>query len=63
MLVYRSTKYKFCGLVMMAVAQVLLTVIEGLSSVLGKPLNEANLFEGYPQLCLTIDEVINEVYH
>lgn len=43
------------------VAQVILAIVQSLGNVLGKVPNEANLFEGYTQLCLAIDEVINEV--
>ncbi|GMH37554.1 hypothetical protein BSKO_05427 [Bryopsis sp. KO-2023] len=44
----------------LALAQILQAIIRGVSDVLGKPASEALLFEGYAQLCLTIDEVINE---
>lgn len=43
------------------VAQVIQAIVQSLGNVLGKAPNEANLFEGYTQLCLAIDEIINEV--
>lgn len=44
----------------LALAQILQAILRGIADVLGKPPTEAALFEGYPQMCLAIDEVINE---